>query len=265
MNAKKIVKFSNIVCIIAVLLLCYWVFTFIVMEVFGLKVFRENITQSFYLSILGILALMFGALITNVMFNLTRIAEKHNADAGEPAGGTRRSKLRVIGFIALFPLIGGMLFCGDYLTSRKKEVMLIKSAESIVSGNKKTLDEVKGYEFTGEWIGTLEDKLELLSAWDKNFRNVSVIVADEADGIPVLLVFGNNYHDRKAKPRKADFIFQSDLRQRDYLNEVFAGERTGKKFFSGDGEYEMFYPIENGGKVFILYFQDRQRYGKIGS
>lgn len=80
MTSKKIVKLSNILCIISVIALCYWVFMFIVMNVFGLKVFRENLTETFYLSILGILALMFGALITNIMFNLTRIAEKHNSD-----------------------------------------------------------------------------------------------------------------------------------------------------------------------------------------
>ena len=32
------------------------------------------------MSVLGILALMAGALIINIMFNLTRIAQKHNED-----------------------------------------------------------------------------------------------------------------------------------------------------------------------------------------
>lgn len=80
MNAKQIVRLSNIIGITSILLLLYWVFTFIVIEVFGLKVFRENMTESFYLSILGILALMAGSLIVNLMFNLTRIAERKNED-----------------------------------------------------------------------------------------------------------------------------------------------------------------------------------------
>jgi hypothetical protein len=80
MNNKALVRLSNIIGIISILLLVYWVFVFISIQVFGFKVFRENLTETFYLSVLGILALMFGALIINVMFNLTRIAEKLNQD-----------------------------------------------------------------------------------------------------------------------------------------------------------------------------------------
>lgn len=154
MNAKRIVKLSNILCIIAVIALSYWVFTFIIMNVFGLKVFKENITETFYLSILGILALMFGALITNVMFNLTRIAEKHNNDTTDSKRSSNR--VLVLSFILLFPAITIFLFTGDYLTARKKEKMLIGSAESIVVDNKKVIDEIMDYEFTKEWIDNTE-------------------------------------------------------------------------------------------------------------
>ena len=44
MNAKQIVRFSNIIGITSILLLVYWVFTFITIQVFGLKVFKENMT-----------------------------------------------------------------------------------------------------------------------------------------------------------------------------------------------------------------------------
>ncbi len=80
MNLKKLVKLSNIVALIAILLLIYWIFIFISVEIFGLKIFRENISQTFAMSVLGIFALMAGSLMINVMFNLTRIAEKHNKD-----------------------------------------------------------------------------------------------------------------------------------------------------------------------------------------
>jgi hypothetical protein len=80
MNNKTLVRLSNIIGIVSIILLVYWVFVFVSIEVFGLKVFRENMTETFYLSVVGILALMLGALIINVMFNLTRIAEKHYQD-----------------------------------------------------------------------------------------------------------------------------------------------------------------------------------------
>lgn len=76
MNAKKLVKATNIVGMVAVVLLVYWVFVLILSNVFGLKVFREYITEIFLMSILGIFAVMAGALILNIMLNLTRIAER---------------------------------------------------------------------------------------------------------------------------------------------------------------------------------------------
>jgi len=85
MNLKTLVKLSNVVAAISIVLLIYWVFVFISVEVFGLKIFRENISQTFGMSVLGILALMGGSLMINVMFNLTRIAQKHNQDDGSIA------------------------------------------------------------------------------------------------------------------------------------------------------------------------------------
>ena len=77
MNKRTWVRTSNVIGIIAIVALIYWVFTFIAIQVFGLRVFKENLTEIFSMSILGILALMSGALMLNIMFNLTRIAERH--------------------------------------------------------------------------------------------------------------------------------------------------------------------------------------------
>ena len=119
MNYKTLVKLSNIIGIISIILLVYWVFVFISITVFGLKIFRENITETFYLSVVGVLALMLGSLIINVMFNLTRIAEKHNQD--ELSVPKQVNKKMGLLFGLSFPLIFGLLFAGDYITSRKKE------------------------------------------------------------------------------------------------------------------------------------------------
>lgn len=266
MTAKKIVKLSNVLCIISVIALCYWVFTFIVMSVFGLKVFRENLTQTFYMSIFGILALMFGALITNVMFNLTRIAEKHNNDPDETK--QHSSKIFLIIFIAFFPIATILLFSGDHLTTKKKERMLIKSAESIVENNKTIVDEIVNYEFTKDWIKNTALQLKLLSKLDKNYQNVSLIVNDTIDSVPVFLIFDSYYYVSKysdINTTKVDFVFQADMKQREYLGKVFQDKLLKKNFSAYDGKYELFYPIQHNGKIIILYFQDRQRYGKIGS
>ena len=73
MNAKKLVKATNIIGMTAVVLLVYWVFVLILTSVFGLRIFREHITEIFAMSILGILAVMAGDSILSLNCIMRRI------------------------------------------------------------------------------------------------------------------------------------------------------------------------------------------------
>jgi len=265
MNNKSLVKLSNTIGIISIILLIYWVFVFISITVFGLKIFRENITETFYLSIVGILALMFGALIINVMFNLTRIAEKHNLD--DINASKRMGKKQVL-FVALsFPLVFSLLFGGDYFTTVKKEKMLIASAKSIIENNAAKTDQLLSYSFDEKWIIETADILALYSKTDEHFPYVSVIVADSIDISPVFLSFNDYYGviNDTILPQKKDFIQPTSKEERDYLNKVFYNNFAKVRFSASDGQYELFYPYIKSGHKIVLYFSDNQRYGKIGS
>lgn len=264
MNNKALVRLSNLIGIISIILLVYWVFIFISITVFELKVFRENMTETFYLSVVGILALMFGALIINVMFNLTRIAEKHNQDNN---ASKRTSKKLGLLLGLSFPLIFGLLFGGDYLTSRKKEKMLISSAKSIIENNIEKSNKLVNYSFNEKWIIETDDILDIYSKTDKHFPNVSVIVADSIDKSEIFLGFRDYYGkiNDTITPRKNDFIQQTTKEERDYLINVFYKNFDGVRFSANDGRYELFYPYFKDGKIIVLYFSDYQRYGKIGS
>jgi len=265
MNNKSLVKLSNIIGIVSIILLVYWVFIFISITVFGLKVFRENMTETFYFSVLGILALMFGSLIINVMFNLTRIAEKHNQDNVNPT----KSKVKTVWLIfgVSFPIIFGLLFGGDYLTSKKKEQMLISSAKSIIESNPEKSDKLLNYTFDKEWIIETSDILEIYSKTDTYFPRVEVIVVDNVDNSQAFLGFRTHYRIRTdtIPPLKKDYIRQTTKVERDYLNKVFFENYNEVRFSARQGRYELFFPYFKNGKVIVLYFSDYQQYGKIGS
>ena len=268
MNNKSLVKLSNIVGIIAIIALIYWVFTFISIEVFGLKIFRKNITETFYMSIFGILALMFGALIINVMFNLTRIAEKHNQDDNQ----VKKSSKKVwILFALSFPVLFVFLLGGNFLTENKKEKMLIASAKSIIENDTTKSNQLVDYSFTLEWVEQTEEILKIISKTDKYFPNIDVIVADTLENADVFLRFNDygsyRYNDNKEKElyKKFVYIISTTKQERDYLSEVFFKNSNEIRFSSHDGNYELFYPYRKNGKVIVLYFADYQRYGKIGS
>lgn len=265
MNNKVLVKISNIIGIISIALLVYWVFIFISITVFGLKVFRENMTETFYFSILGILALMFGALIINVMLNLTRIAEKHNQDA--PYTGKKATRLWISIGVS-FPIILGLLFAGNYLTSGKKEKMLILSAKSIIENDREKSDKLLNYTFDKQWINETNDILSVFSKTDTHFSNITVITLDSINNSQVFLGF--NCYDYIASkdstpPLKKGYIQQTTKVERDYLTKVFRENYQEPQFSAKDGRYELFYPYFKDGKTIVLYFSDRQQYGKIGS
>lgn len=264
MNAKQIVKLSNVIGITSILLLVYWVFTFIMIQVFGLKVFRENMTETFYFSVFGILALMFGSLIINIMFNLTRIAEKHNLDAINQ----KSNRLKFIGLLLIFPLLALILFGGDYLTSINKEKMLVESAKSIVDNNKANNDKLVNYTFSETYINETASTLKILSDTDENFPSVTLIVKDSLKGSPVYLGF-NDYFDGDLTdtihPQKIQYIHKTTKEEREYLNSIFNKNNNELRYSASDGTYELFYPYKKNGKTVIIYFSEQQRYGKLGS
>ena len=264
MNSKQLVKLSNIIGLISIILLIYWVFTFITIEVFGLKLFRKNMSETFYMSIIGILALMVGAVIINIMFNLTRIAEKHNIDELS----SKRNKK--IGWMLLisFPILLLILFGGNYLNSKKKEELLVNSAKSIIKINTKKNYHILTYKFDEKWIAETAQILNLLSQTDENFRNISIIVKDSINNTPVFLEFNDNFIgslNDTISPLKTRFIRTTNNSEREYLDKVFKNGYQEYRYEANDGSYELFYPYFNGSKRIVIYFSEYQRYGKYGS
>lgn len=267
MNRERMIQLTNAVAMVSIVLLVYWVFIFVSITVFDLKVFRENITQTFYLSVLGILALLGGAVVVNVVLNLSRIAD---ALAGAkkaklmPAGKTRR--LRWLAFFLSFPLLFALLYIGDVASSQRKREYLTDTARRIVEQNKNDIDNLSRYEFTKRYVDNAQATLRRISGEVKGFPSVSVIVADDIDRRRTYLVF-NHYSawERRGRVLRHDYLFQASIADRDYLRAVFEGQRQDMRFSAHDGSYELYFPVKAAGGIVVLYFTDRAQYGKIGS
>lgn len=266
MNPKQIVKISNFIGLISIIALVYWVIIFITIEVFGLKVFKENLSESFYFSIVGILALMTGSLIINIMFNLSRIAQKHNND--ELTENTKSSNKIFWGIIISIPVIIGLLFFGDYLTAINREKMLISSAEELIKNNSVEVNTLLEYQYTKNWLYESQNIVSELSRIDKKMPNIDIIVQDTVNHKSQFLSF-DNYNNISKKdsvlPDKSSYLFPTDIQERHYLNQIFDKKENKHRFSFHDGNYDLYYPIIKNDKIIILYFSDHQRYGKIGS
>ena len=265
MNKDRIIKISNAVGIVSIILLIYWVFIFISITVFGLKVFKENMTESFYFSIIGILSLMFGALMINIMLNLTKISEY--VEKKDPIINLKKSKLSTIIIISSFPLIFILLYTGDKLTSKQKENYLIKSATYLTEQYSDKINQLSNYSFTDKYIKQTEKTLEYLGKIDNNLPYAFVIAQDTVENELTFLRIRNYQKDYETEKNqdKLEYIYSCSKENKEYLTKVFNGDIKKPKFSSHDGKYELFYPILNNKQKIVIYFSEYQRYGKIGS
>ena len=284
MNAKKLVKATNIVGMVAVMLLVYWVFVLILSNVFGLKVFREYITEIFLMSILGIFAVMAGALILNIMLNFTRIAERGQEE--ESKGGRKTLYL----LLAVFPVLAALLFGGNYLTVQKKRQILTQSLERIVKDNPSQINALTDYHFDSAYIKKAALILELMSKEDSAFKAATVIVPDTIGNKQVYLAFSADSHlsgideqapnaqgtgddngfvvtrnGNKETISKTQYLYAPNLSEREYLQRIFAGQTNEIRYEAKDSNYSLCHPYRQNGKTIVLCFSDYQQYGKIGS
>ncbi|HNZ26060.1 MAG TPA: hypothetical protein PLG34_01015 [Spirochaetota bacterium] len=267
MNKEKIVKICNIIALISIILLIYWVFIFINITVFGFKVFKENITQSFYLSILGILSLLIGTLIINIMLNLTRIADYISNKNNEIKKTINKKFIGI--FIVTFPIIFSLLFLGDIMTANKKKQFIINAGNNIRANYKDEISQLMNYEFDKKYISAATEILGYLSKSDESIKRIQLIINDNYNDDSVYLIFGNNYFTNDDKNindiNKVDYIFKCSSDEKKYLREIFNDKKVNIRFSKYDGKYELYYPIEYNNKIIILYFTDYQEYGKFGS
>ncbi len=268
---ETIVRWTNRIALFVGIALIYWVFIAVSIEVFGFKVFRQNMTESFFLSIFALIALMAGAVIVNVSFNLTRIANhltQHSVPINNGKG--RREWLWIVGLLVLFPVLFGGLYMGDLATSAKRERLILASAQNLTENNESVLRDFTQYTFTKEYLEKIGQYFNILQQYDEKFPQVQIIVLDKLDetNLSSYLIFGPNryiFDDKEKEIEKSNYIYSTSEQERAYLEKVFAGKTKDHYFSAHDGFYELYYPVTIDNRTIVLYLSDRQAYGKNGS
>jgi hypothetical protein len=259
----NVAKITNKIALITVVLLVYWVFIFISSTVFGFKVFRENLTEMFLLSILGIFTILSGSIILNIMYNLTAIAEGRKQVEKETE---KSKKFTITAFLSSLVVIFFLLYTGDYATSKKKEKQLISSASDLIEEQKEIITRLSDYSFSQQYIERASQDIKMLSMVEEKFPRVTVITRDTIDGKDFLLGFTNRTHlGKDQKALKANYILSTSSKERDYLHSIFDSKATKHLFSSSDGRYEIYYPVKTEHGQIVIHLSQYSRYGKLGS
>lgn len=266
MNHDRLIALTNRIAFCATFALFYWVFIFLIITAFDLKIFREHMTGIFHLSLLGIFAILGGAVILNVMSNLSKISTILSQNRTDSVAVKRRAVPTIIAVAVSLPVVCGLLFAGNFLSAEKKKNMLVSAARSLVAENQTQLSVLSDYRFSPEYVAKAGNILKVIKKIDKFFPEVTLIVPDTIEGKKVFLGFGGNAdYDKSKAVQKHNFIYSASHDERLYLEKVFHGQQKDYRFSYRKGNYELYFPTQVNGKNMVLYFSDFQRYGKFGS
>lgn len=267
MKNQTIVQWCNRLAMLAILALLYWVLLFSVNEVFDLRILRERSTTAFGFVVLGILALLAGSLMLNIMFNLTRIAERveHAALAPASASESKRSSPRrwLLGFTALTTLSVALMFAGDARTRMLKKDLMLQTAQAISSQNQAALRQFAQQELTANSVNPLAQQLELVRKSTEFVNEVYVLRPEKILGQDNIVAIEHELPPEDKKPFSSlDLAFKATQQQRTYLNAAFAGQTDAPLYVSRGGRYWLLYPVRLDNKVLVLFLSDEQAYGK---
>jgi len=106
--------------------------------------------------------------------------------------------------------------------------------------------------------------LNVMSKQDESFPSMHVIINDNIEGKNVPLQFGG-WFSWSSNKSKTEYIYSCSAEEREDLIECFQKKQEKHRFSAADGNYELYYPVKADSGFIVLYFTDRQRYGKIGS
>ncbi len=252
LNPKTIVKLSNSIGLIAIILLIFFVFGFIFTETFNLKPLLFQKKEVFALLLLALLALMAGALIVNIMFNLSRIASRHEPEQEDKPEKVNRLKWL---FLSGFPLIAIALFLGDYYYEAEAKKESIETATQILSKFQESNTEP--YSFSKSWVEQNEKELLALSQSFGNEGEIYLIWQDSLNQDNETFIL-SRYYDNSD-----DFEVDSTFSKTDYLH-ILVGNEKGilEQLFGGKQKniqqlrvgrtIESFLPFEKGGKQYVL-------------
>ena len=259
----NIVKITNKIALYTVVLLIYWVFIFVCTTVFGFKVFRENMTEAFLLSIFGLFSILGGSIVLNIMYNLTAIAEG-GSDSKKSINANPKKVLTI--FISSLVVVFALLYVGDKATSNKKEAYLVSAAADLIKEQHEIIKSISSYTFTKTYINNTGNSIKVLSEVEEKFPQVTVVVRDSINGKPILFGFSRYSDiDGDKEPSKEDFILSTSSEEREYLNSVFDNKTDRHRFSSNDGQYEIYFPVKIDGHIIVIHLSQHNRYGKSGS
>jgi hypothetical protein len=235
---------------------------------FGLQInpFRET-TSSFlgaaFAGLTGVAAIL---VLLNVATNISLIADAKIADLkiDSRSGGLRKWSAA---FLAVAILLVGFIFAGTYLSKERYLGVVRAQADEVLKANNNLMEEVSRLLASGK----PEDY--------KRITEIRTFLQNQRSDFPQLsIVYSSKFEDKMAFYRVEYFDWRNDnytptyfactkSLDCDYLNRFFSGEKVDvlQKYTMSNDQFYIYIPFIGSAQRFVLVFDRRNSFGKIGS
>lgn len=237
----------------------------------GLQInpFRETTTSFLIAAFIGLIGVATILVLLNVATNVSLLADAKIAELRVESKQAWRKKWLLAFLVPAFILVA-VVFAGSYLSKEKYLRIVHAQAEEVVDKNKDVLEEVSRLLASGK----VQDY--------KRIYEIHSFLENQRSGLPQLtLIYSGKFADRLAF-YKVDDYFPGDEKKGtytpmyfactknldcDYLTRWFSGENVGilQKYTARDDEFYIYMPVFGKEARFVLLFERRNSYGKVGS
>jgi hypothetical protein len=237
----------------------------------GLQInpFKETTTSFLIAAFVGLIGVAAVLVLLNVATNISLIADSRIAELNiQPRRGLLRKWFLTFLIVAL--VLVGLVLGGTYLSKERYLGVIRAQADEVLNENKTLLDEVSRHLASGK----PEDY--------KRIFEIRAFLENQSSGLPRLtLIYSGRFADKLAFYR-VDEYFPGDLEKQtytpayfactrnldcDYLTRFFSGERVDnlQKYTVRDDQFYIYIPYIGKEARFVLLFDRRNSYGKLGS
>lgn len=237
----------------------------------GLQInpFRETTTSFLGATFMGVIGVSAILVLVNVATNVSLIADAKIADL-KVESRTGTLKKWGVAFVAAAILLAGVVFGGTYFSKKKYLAVVHAQAEEVLKANSGLLDEVSQHLASGksEDYRRILDIREFLANQRTDLPQLSIIYSGTFEGRMTFHQINGYipYDQRTDVYTPAYFVCTKNL-DCEYLTKFFSGQKADilEKYTVRDDLFYIYIPIEGKESRFVLLFDRRNSYGKIGS
>jgi len=236
----------------------------------GLEIdpFKETTSSFLTAAFVGLIGVAAVLVLVNVATNVSLIADSKIAELKiESRPGVLRKW--AIGFLAVAIAVVGFLFAGTYFSKEKYLAVVGTQAEEVLHENNSLLQEISRLLASSKpedykRISEIQDFLQNQRA---ELPQLTVIYSAKFEGrVAFYEIAGGNY-DAEKKTYTPSYFRCTRGVDCDYLTKFFSGANVDvlQKYTVREDQFYIYIPFVGSESRFVLLFDRRNSYGKIGS